>query len=66
MQPTEFIYTNVRKALIAKGFSEDVSSKSAEKAERMYKEVSCMPSGGLYEFLLKEAIKSAKDNENAK
>lgn len=66
MQPLEFIYTNVRKALIAKGFSEDVSSRSAEKAERTYKEVSCMPNGGLYEFLLKEALKSAKENQNVK
>ena len=64
MMPTEFIYTNVRKALISKGFSEDAASRSAEKAERMYKEVSCMPNGGLYDFLLKEALKSAGDEEN--
>lgn len=66
MQPIEFIYKNVRWALIRKGFSEEVSSKAAEKAKIMYKEISSTSDGGLYDFLLKEALKSAKGDKNVK
>ena len=66
MQPIDFVYTNIRKELLDKGFDGETSCKCAETAVKMWLELDKSPKGPMYNFLLKEALKSAEGESNEK
>ncbi len=66
MKPIDFVYSNIRKELLAIGFDGEVSHKHAEQAVKMWAELDKSPQGPMYNFLLKEALKSAEGDQNAK
>jgi len=66
MQPINFIASNILRQLKAKGYSEEVSVKCANDAAKQWAELSHSPEGPMYNFLLKEALKSAEGESNGK